>query len=231
MLQLIVHQDAQQLGITNPVACLVRKVRISAELGFALDDDVRTTVDNLPGLLADAAVKPPIQGFETLFQKLGYIGQVPAGRRLMELVGERGFRRHNNVVDACNIASIEFGAGLGLHDATDLTEDIHVYRATGEERIRPLFKETECSIRAGDLVYGSTGRIIAWLGEKDVDSDDLKISETTQYLLVMALGNEHTTMHYNRSACARAVSLMRKTCPEVYAQFIPTILQPLRVAV
>jgi DNA/RNA-binding domain of Phe-tRNA-synthetase-like protein len=224
MIHLVVHEDAYEIGIRNPIACLIRKISVQPTGGL-LDSDVS---DLMAHLRESAAIleTPEARGFEELFGRLGHHGTVPAGTRLVESLARRGLTSHNNVVDACNIASALAGSGLGLHDAEHVLTDIHVRRARGDERIRPLFKTTVETTRAGDLIYGTVDRVMAWLGKRDVDADDFKVTEDSRFLLLMVLGNERTSSEYNRDVCLNVVRLIRKTSPTVYAQFIPTLLPP-----
>lgn len=224
MIRLVVHEDACETGIRNPIACLIRKISVQPT-GSLLDSDVSDLMARLhePAAILEA---PEARGFEELFGRLGHHGTVSAGRRLVETLAKRGLTSHNNVVDACNIASALAGAGLGLHDAEHVLTDIHVRRARGDERIRPLFKTTIETALAGDLIYGTADRVMAWLGKRDVDADDFKVTEDSRFLLLMVLGNERTSSEYNREVCLNVVRLIRKTSPTVYAQFIPTVLPP-----
>lgn len=222
MIRLVVHEDAFEIGIRNPIACLIRKISVQPTGGL-LDSDASALMARLRGPAAILEA-PEARGFEELFGRLGHHGTVPAGRRLVESLVKRGLTSHNNVVDACNIASALAGSGLGLHDAEHVLTDIHVRRARGDERIRPLFKTTIEAARAGDLIYGTADRVMAWLGTRDVDADDFKVTEDSRFLLLMVLGNERTSSEYNRDVCLNVVRLIRKTSPTVYAQFIPTVL-------
>jgi DNA/RNA-binding domain of Phe-tRNA-synthetase-like protein len=224
MIRLVVHEDAYEIGIRNPIACLIRKISVQPT-GSLLNSEVSDLMAHLrePAAILEA---PEAHGFEELFGRLGHHGTVPAGRRLVESLAKRGLTSHNNVVDACNIASALAGSGLGLHDAEHVLTDIHVRRACGDERIRPLFTTTIETTRAGDLIYGTADRVMAWLGKRDVDADDFKVTEDSRFLLLMVLGNERTSSEYNRDVCLNVVRLIRKTSPTVYAQFIPTLLPP-----
>ena len=223
MIRVCIHDDAFELGIQNPVACLLRKFEMGPQLSTAFATEADAILGTLPQRSQTILQTPQVMGFEALFGRLGYPRQQPAGHRLIKAVLNRGMHSHNNVVDACNLASIFYGCGLGLHDATEITGNIHVHRAVGTESIRPFGKEAPESIPAGDLVYASTGSVLAWLGRKDVDSEEFKVRDDTRYVLLMALGNEATTTEFNRAACLMVTQLIRKSSPGVYAQFIPTV--------
>ncbi len=225
MIKLIIQEDAYRLGICNPVACLIRNITVSSELCDVLADSVQNMMDMIMNRSEEILAKPEVRGFNTLFEKLGYLNQTPAGKRLIKSFQKKGFKSYNNIIDSYNIASVLFGSGLGLHNADDITDDIQVFRAIGEENIRTLFQNKEQKIPQGDLIYASGGNILAWLGKKDVDSDDFKVTNKTTHLLLIALGNENTSIEYNRAACLTAIRLIRKSCPKVYGQFIQTIVR------
>jgi DNA/RNA-binding domain of Phe-tRNA-synthetase-like protein len=223
MLRLIVHEDAYELGIRHPVACLIRNINISSQLCNVLTDSVQSMMDTILNHSQEILARPEVVGFHTLFEKLGYPNQTPAGQRLIEFLQTKGFKSYNNIVDSYNIASALFASGLGLHNTATITEDIQIFRAKGDETIKPLFQNQSQKIAKGDIIYTNGKNVIAWLGKKDVDSEDFKVSDDTTSLLLIALGNENTSTEYNRTACLTAIRLMRKTCPKIYGQFIQTI--------
>lgn len=222
MIRLVVHEDAYALGVRNPVACLVRKFTIVKDAEAALNHDI----EELQGLLRDPAhlSRPEATGFSALFEKMGHEDVMPAGQRLVESFRERGFKPINNLVDACNIAAATYASGIGLHDAEDILQDIHVRRALGGETITPLFRDRAKKVAQGDLIYEAGGRLLAWLGRRDVDADGFKITENSRYALIVALGNANTTSEYNRHICQLALRMLKKSCSGVYGQMIPTIL-------
>ncbi len=223
MIKLCVHADAYALGIRNPVACLVRRFRIGPELAAAFAAEAEAILAEVADRAAAILNTPEAQGFRTLFERLGYGGQQPAGERLLLRTLDRGFRSHDNVIDAYNLASLRHAAGLGLHDAGAITTDVHVYRAMGMEQIRPLGRASPETVPSGDLLYGTAESVLAWLGRQDVDADDFKVHADSEHLLLVALGNAETSLAFNRTVCLTALQLLRKSCPEVYAQFVPTI--------
>ncbi|NER36952.1 MAG: B3/4 domain-containing protein [Oscillatoria sp. SIO1A7] len=224
MIQLTIHKDAYDLGIHNPIACLIRNIEIKSELSNSVSGDARDMIAMLETNSQSILLKPEVIAFRQLFENLGYPNQIPAGQRLIESFQKKGFKAYNNIIDSYNIASCLFGSGLGLHDAEGIKQDIHIYRAKGNERIKPIFKDKKTTIPNGDIVYSSSGKVIAWLGKKDVDSDEFKVVDNTKKLLLVALGNSQTSLEYNRSVCISAIRLMRKSCPNIYAQFILTVL-------
>jgi len=226
MTALVVHDDVAALGISHPAACVIRNVRVTDADG-ALDGEIERLMETLrtaPGTILE---RPEVRGFDELFARMGYRKQTPAGRRLVEGFQKRGFKRYGNLIDAYNLASAWFGSGLGMHDASRLTGDVRVFRATGHERIVPLFKTEPADVVRGDLVYadgsscdGDGERLLAWLGQRDVDADAYKVRDDTTSLLLVALGNAATAEDYNRGACLTAVELIRRTCPVATADFL-----------
>lgn len=220
MQKLIVHGSAHELGIRNPVACLLDGISVREGRWESLDPPVARAVERVQAGLPQQ--RPEAAGFITLFEALGYPQQLPAGQRLIEGIVRKGFPRYNNIVDAGNVMSAMYCSGIGLHDASGLHGDIVVSRATGEEEIVPLFKNKPQRVRQGDLVYGSGGRLLAWLGRRDVDSHEFRIVNETRSLLCIVLGNALTRHTFNQEICEGFIQLIRLTCPEVKVQFLET---------
>jgi DNA/RNA-binding domain of Phe-tRNA-synthetase-like protein len=129
-----------------------------------------------------------------------------------------------NLVDAYNIVSGEFAAGLGKYDVQRISPlELHVRRARGNEVIVPLFEDKPVNIPPGDLIYGAgdgSNRPFAALGRIDVDSDDYKVTASTAAILLVALGNGATDVEYNRVICLLTLQLIRESCPEADASFL-----------
>lgn len=220
MQKLIVHKTAYDVGIKNPVACIIDGVLVQEGRQEPLDQPVAGAVEMIQAGIP--LRRPETEGFTDLFEALGYSQQLPAGQRLVEGITKKGFPRYNNVVDAGNVVSAVYCSGLGLHDASGLQEDIVVGRATGEEEIVPLFKNKPQRLKAGDLLYASGGRLLAWLGRRDVDSHDFRIVNGTRSLLCIALGNARTGRAFNQEICEEFIRLVRLTCPDVTFRFLET---------
>lgn len=218
MVTLMVHEDAQHLGIVHPVACIINSVDVRDD-SSALDAEIEILMQQLHQVPAPILSRPEVLGFQKLFTRMGYPDQVPAGQRLIESFQRHAFKHYNNIIDSYNIASASFGSGLGMHDARMITagdSPLHVYRARGDERIIPLFKTKPVTVTKGDLVYGLAScqmDLFAWLGKRDVDADQFKVINDTVSLLLVVLGNAATSEEYNRAVCFKVLELIRRTCP------------------
>ncbi|MFL5344421.1 MAG: phenylalanine--tRNA ligase beta subunit-related protein [Hyalangium sp.] len=222
MQKLILHRDAYELGIRNPVACIIDGISVREGRLEPLDPLVAQAV-----AMVQAGVpllRPEAAGFFTLFEALGYPQQLPAGHRLIESITRKGFPRYNNIIDAGNVMSAMYCSGLGLHDASGLRDDMVVSRGKGEEEIIPLFKNKPQRVQCGDLIYSSGGRLLAWLGRRDVDAHDFRIVNGTRSLLCVVLGNAQTRHDFNQEICEGFIQLIRLTCPEVMVRFFQTEL-------
>tara|TARA_R110000824_G_scaffold156883_1_gene330192 strand:- start:30 stop:533 length:504 start_codon:yes stop_codon:yes gene_type:complete len=158
-----VKMASSALGIEAlyPMVCLVRKFRILPPNQSALDAEVRNVQDMI-GRRRESGISDG----RNLF------GEKRAHLNLLKNFYKNGFRRHNNLIDAANIVSLSSGVSIGLHDASSVSEDIVVELSSGGETIRPLFKEKSEKVPPGQLIYRSGDRLLAWIGAKDVDSDD-----------------------------------------------------------
>ncbi len=224
MIQLVIHESAAQLGIIHPVACIIQNVSVSSSPS-TLDIEIAGLVQQLHTETEIILSRPEVHGFKELFARMGYPKQTPAGHRLIEGLQRRGFKSYNNIVDAYNITSALFGSGLGMHDAAAIIDDIHVFRADGNERIIPLFKTDPVDVTKGDLVYSTGGRLVAWLGKRDVDSEEFKVQDNTTTLLLVALGNEATAEEYNKAVCLKTLNLIQRTCSNATAHFLNVVHQ------
>lgn len=222
MNRIVVKKDARDLGIVNPVGCRIRGLDV--QIGAPeLDEDVaeiEKTIKENPDAILD---KPEVRGFRELFDRIGHPDQTPSGEQLVNLIGKKGLNRHNNVVDAYNVAGAESGVILGMHDVSHIDGDIVIQRASGGERFLPIFHKDYETAQPGDLLWGTDRHILALLGPVSRDSDKHKITESTEEALLMAPGNHETSEEYNREVCRRAYDLISKTNPDATLEFLDVV--------
>jgi DNA/RNA-binding domain of Phe-tRNA-synthetase-like protein len=222
MNQIIVKKNANQLGIENPVGCLIKglDVQIGAP---ALDEDVAKIEKQIQENADKILGKREVKAFHDFFAELDYPEQTPSGEQLVKLIEKKGLNRNNNIVDAYNIASAEFGASLGMHDTATLRGDVVFQRASGGERFLPIYHEDYVTARSGDLLYGTDDHMLALFGDVTRDSDKFKVTDLTDEALLVARGNHETSEEYNRQACRRAYELISKTCPDAEMEFLDVV--------
>jgi DNA/RNA-binding domain of Phe-tRNA-synthetase-like protein len=225
MNQIVVKQDARELGIVNPVGCLIRGLDV--QMGAPeLDEDVveieKTIKEDSDTILNRREVKT----FHEFFSEIGHPNQTPSGEQLVNLIKKKSLNRRNNVVDAYNIASAEFGASLGMHDTATLNGNVVIQRADGGERFHPIFHKDYVTAQAGDLLYGTDQHILALFGGVTRDADEFKVTDLTNEVLLIARGNHETSEEYNRGACRRAYDLISKTCPDAEIEFLDVVFEP-----
>lgn len=224
MNQIVVKRDARDLGITNPVGCIIQGLDVQTE-AHLLDEDVSEMESMVEENFDEIIGKREVEAYHELFARMGYPDQIPAGEKRLGLIEKRGLNRHNNVVDAYNIASAEFGTGLGMHDVSHIDGDVVVQLASGGERVRPLFETNYATARPGDLLYSVGDRVLALLGHIVADSDKHKVTDTTEEVLLVSLGNHETSEKYNRDACQMAYDLISKTCPDATMEFLDVVYE------
>lgn len=217
--EITITEEAYELGVTNPVGCLIDGLDVRNE-SRALDVDVKTTEDMLRNDINKILNKDEVQGARDLYEAMGYPDTIPDGEKRIELIRDRGLNRHNNVVDAYNIAGAEYGVGLGMHDVAQLSGDVVVDCADGYEEIVPLFRESPRSANAGDLMYGTDDDVLWISGTIGRDADQYKVTEDTETALLMAVGNPETSTEYNEKACRRAFELIKKTNPDATIELL-----------
>lgn len=225
MNQLVVKQDARDLGIVNPVGCLIRGLDV--QMGAPeLDEDVAAieeTIKRDPDTILD---RREVEEFHEFFSEIGYPDQTPSGEQLVKLIEKKGLNRRNNVVDAYNIASAEFGSSLGMHDTATLKGDVVIQQANGGERFHPIFHKNPVTAQPGDLMYGTDRHILALFGGVTRDADEFKVTDLTDEVLLVARGNRETSEEYNKDACRRAFDLISKTCPDAEMEFLDVVSEP-----
>lgn len=219
-----VSKGAQMLGILKPSICILGPFSpqvFSSELS-------KTDYARVEGVLAnhcDLLNSEPAKAYRQIFERMGYASQTPAGERLIRSFAEKGFKRYNALIDACNIASIESASGLGLHDRESLVGNLYLGVATGEETILPLFKDKPLVLNPGDLYYSDASNVVAWLGKKDVDSDLHKVTSSTRSVILIALGNAISTFAETASICRRFHKILQNAGIVVPIQFAEVYLE------
>jgi DNA/RNA-binding domain of Phe-tRNA-synthetase-like protein len=219
---LYVENSATTLGVVNPVSAVISNVSVIQKY----DGDLRTRIEEEYCRIkeqADAIIaSESASGFRALFAGMGYPELMPAGERLITSFLERGFKSINNLVDAYNIVSMKYCAGIGMHDADLVVSDVFVRRAQGGEQIVPIFQSKNKSIKAGDLIYLAGAEPMAWLGKRDVDSDKFKVTDDTKRIFVIALGNKNTPRATNVEVVNEIFVNIKLSCPAAEVEFVPT---------
>ncbi|WP_146875537.1 phenylalanine--tRNA ligase beta subunit-related protein [Halovibrio variabilis] len=212
MINVRISESTKGANVFNPVICLVRKFQILPPDQSALDDDV----SNIQAVISQTPVLLTRDEKSTFWKKTAHI-------KLRENVYKNGLRRHNNLVDAANIASLEYGTSIGLHDASSVVEDIIIEISSGKETIRPLYMDQFKQVAPYQLIYRTGNRLLAWVGELDVDSADFQVRDSTNSAMIVVLGSRSNAESDNRQICFRTLTLLRRSCPKAYGQIIPTI--------
>lgn len=226
---MVIHTSIRNLGVKNPVACIFRNVKVVENYGTVLDSRINDLMDEMKSKRDAFLAKPETTGFRGIFTKMGYEQLIPAGERLFDAVHGKGFKRIDNIVDSYNIVACESVAGLGMHDATKFlasSDPFVVWRAQGKEQIIPFGREKGEKVKAGDMVYGLHGEkddLAAWLGKRDKDSNEWKVTAATTSLLFIVLGNENTTEAFNKEICTKTFELLKLTCPEATMEMLQIV--------
>lgn len=230
MNKIVVKQDAHDLGIVNPAGCLIRGLDVQTETNqldkavVEIEESIKTNPDEI-------LERDEVRGFQELFSRIGYPEQTTSGEQLVEIIEKKGLNRHNNIVDAYNIAGAEFGASIGMHDSSYIDGNVTIQRATGGERILPIFHKEEETAQSGDLICKTDGRVLALHGPVDRQAEESKVTNTTDKALLLSLGNRKTSEKYNRAVCQRAFDLISKTCPDAEMEFLDVVFEDKDIAV
>ena len=142
---------AQEIGIVHPCVAKISGVNNTDKDKMAVFDNLIEEKYNQICLDFEQIIKEPqVVGYKEILEKLGYMDTTPAGMRLLTSFKEKGFKHINYLVDAYNIVSMQYCAGIGMHDAALLGDVIEIRIAEGTESIRPMFQSKEKKIKKGD---------------------------------------------------------------------------------
>lgn len=221
MRKIHIEPEVRKLGIREPVGCIIRDIDTTANAS-ELDTDIRETERFVSSNLDSILQSEEVTASKELFARLGYPDQRPAGEQLVRQIAKKELNRHNNVVDAYNVVGGRSGAILGMHDVSQLTDDVRIRRADGGETMLPIFHDEPEIAAEGDLIWESGNDILALLGPVSRDADRFKVDESTTDVLLMVPGNEKTTEEYNRSLCESTYDLIQKSSPGAEMKFLET---------
>jgi hypothetical protein len=215
MIEAHLSPAALAAGVGAPSLALVRRIAV-VEGCRQLDGELKALAA-LPGgaALARIASGSPLPAADATLAE-GWLpdGAARVSRTATAIDAETvagdpvGFSR-DNIRDACLIASAESGLPMVVHDARAILEHLAV-DIVQERDSRPA-------------IGLSTGRRplsrISAAGCA-VEASASLCSDTT-YLLLFVPGNSRTDAAATRAVCIRAIRLMRRSCPQVYAQIVP----------
>jgi len=228
-MQFLVTNAARECGVVNPVICVIENVKMieDPETNKVYDAQITELMDRIADIRKEILNTDEVQGFRELLKTIGR-EVVPAAERLLNSCEKKkNFPRYGNLVDAYNIVALRTLHSFGMHDAKELLNGERTLifrRASGDEKIVPSYKTKEETIPQGDFTYGIEveGRFIpfAWLGKKDVDSDNHKLGQGTTSMLFTAIGNKHTSMERNMQLCDEVFQLIQLTSSEASMQIL-----------
>ena len=219
-LKYIVDQKIKDLGIHASVVGEVSGLAIRPT-DPELEDLKRNAVAKITSLSDEEITADPIlESYRSLVQGRGRSLKKfpPAAENLIHQIRRIGaFPSINTAVDSYNIVAAERFLALGVHDAAKLGNTIHFRISEGNEPFTPVGGVETKFVAQGDFVYADDTRVLAWLDAKD--SDEVKISLTTNDLIIIIQGTGATTREYNLSAVTQACCLITRFCGGDYEAF------------
>lgn len=185
-MELSITDSAKSAGVTSALLLFIENI------------EVRKSTPDFIEICENQIKKPPNHekfnlGIKKIIKKTTGKEKQTAGEKLRSNFEKNGFKYINNIVDSYNEASIYFGLGIGGHSLNTDKGEITIDLSYKKEKIKPLFKEKMITIDEGQIVYRLGDRIMAWIGLKDVDSDDFKITSLTNKCVFIILGHSHIT--------------------------------------
>lgn len=185
-MKLSISSAAKQAGVSHALLLVIDGLKI----GESTSDFVQRCQCQLKEL-------PDLEqynlGMKSIIKNTTGKNKRTAGDSLRKNFKKNGFRPINNVVDAYNEASIYFGLGIGGHSLNSHDDQIIIDLANESEQIKPLFNDEIVDIEKGQLIYRIGSKPMAWIGSKDVDSDDFKITNETTKCMFVIFGHDHVT--------------------------------------
>lgn len=216
----LVDQQIKELGIRSAVVAEVSGLTIRPA-DPELDELKRKAADKISTLTRnEIAANPILESYRRLVQGRGRSVKKfpPAAESLIHQVYRtRVFPSINTAVDSYNIIAAERWLALGVHDAAKIGNVIHFRISEGGEPFIPVGSVDTKATARGDFVYADDTRVLAWLDAKD--SDEVKISLSTNHLIMIIQGTEVTTRKYNLDAATEACHLITRFCGGDYDIF------------
>lgn len=182
-----INEHAAEAGVTHALLLIVSGLIVSPSREEFKQKCMRTVTDSLPpntekfnsGMREIIAATTGKKEFQT------------AGEKLRRNFSERGFRSINNVIDSYNEAAFFYGLGIGGHDVSHVRKDAHLELtlSSDEDTIIPLFDTRIKKVMPGELIYKLENSTAAWIGSKDVDSDEFRIGDETNTCAFVIIGH------------------------------------------
>lgn len=186
-----INERAAAAGVTHALLLLVHGVIVSP----SRDEFKRKCTETVSCALPANTDKFNNGMREIISATTGKSEFFTAGEKLRSNFSNRGFRSINNVVDAYNEAAFFFGLGIGGHDFSNARKDAHleIMLSSSEDTIVPLFDTRTNKINPGELIYKLEKDTVAWIGSKDVDSDEFRIGDETKSCAFVIIGHSSVT--------------------------------------
>ena len=186
-----ISERAAAAGVTHALLLIVQGMIVSPSRDEFKNKCAKTVAGGIP----NNTDKYNLGMREIISKTTGKEVFLTAGENLRNNFSERGFRSINNVVDAYNEAAYYFGLGIGGHDVSGARNDAHleITLSSNEDTIIPLFDKKRKKINPGELIYKLEDKPIAWIGSKDVDSDEFRIENATRTCCFVIIGHSSVT--------------------------------------
>lgn len=111
-----------------------------------------------------------VQGFESVYRRLGTGPAVNSVRNLRVLVEKSGqLPQINTAVDAYNIVSYKYALVVGAHDLDRVEGNVRFVLLSGTERYVPLFSKDPVPVRAGEFGVVDDKEVLCRLDVKQCD--------------------------------------------------------------
>lgn len=186
-----IDERAANVGVTHAILLVVQGVIVSP----SRRDFIKKCTETVSGALPPYTEKFNNGMREIISATTGKSDFRTAGEKLRCNFSERGFRSINNVVDSYNEVAYFYGLGIGGHDVSHISNDAHmeITLSLHEDTIIPLFENRTKKVNPGELIYKLEEKTVAWIGSKDIDSDEFRIGDETKTCAFVILGHSSIT--------------------------------------
>ena len=226
MIQAFIDQENLDLGVVHTHLALIEDVQIPGNDSEGLGSLRNWALQKAMGYSeAELDAHPVINGHRLLLRSLGYSKRKarPAPERLILSCRKRQFfPKIMPPVDAYNSVVVEYGLGIGAHDADLIEPPVVFTRSRGGELFTPILQAKSVTLKEGDYIYRDSARVLGRLACEDCD--EAKITPSTRRILIVSEGNKGCSRDGVRRIVEEACQRIVEFCGGRYEIWEPTLM-------
>ncbi len=130
---------------------------------------------------------------------------------LLEILKKSGkLPNINNVVDAYNLASVDYQISFGVHDIEKIDGDVKLDFTTGSEDYTPLGSKEKVKVNKDEYAFMDGSQILCRMDCKQCEKT--KITMQTKHILIYAQGNSAVDALYLENGLDEAIENLVEYC-------------------